>query len=146
MMPTRSSPRVTRPTSVARGWMCGGLVPPGAKSTRFMDTPSVFTPGHSDTSSSVTLEPFGFASGSPPVAILVEKRNSSPAADGGRHGWPFTDGVPLRSATQKSWRGSGSAAMTRRGASSSSSGSVADSAVRALLKCSIASESELGRL
>uniref|UniRef100_A0A0D3FMQ3 Glycosyltransferase N-terminal domain-containing protein n=1 Tax=Oryza barthii TaxID=65489 RepID=A0A0D3FMQ3_9ORYZ len=81
-------------------------------SMRFMDTPSVFTPGHPATSSCVTLEPFGLAFTSPPVANLDEKRNSSPAAGVGLHGYPFTVTSLSRSATQKSWRGSGSLARS----------------------------------
>uniref|UniRef100_A0A8R7U8A8 Uncharacterized protein n=1 Tax=Triticum urartu TaxID=4572 RepID=A0A8R7U8A8_TRIUA len=63
-------------------------------------------------SSSVTAEPFG-VDVLPALANLDEKRKSSPASDMGLHVCPFTEtALPSRSATQKSWRGSGSVART----------------------------------
>lgn len=57
MKPTSRSPSRTNKISVARGWVCGGFTPPGAKSTRDIEMPKVLRPGIFSTLAVVTTDP-----------------------------------------------------------------------------------------
>ncbi|CAL9162998.1 unnamed protein product [Musa hybrid cultivar] len=113
MNPTSSRPLRRMMSSVALGWLWGGLVPPGATSTRFMETPRVLSPGKLSTLALVTLDP-KILLVLPSLDSPAKKKSSDVTPDAGLHGNPLTTTVAPRSATQKSWRGSGSARINTR--------------------------------
>lgn len=108
---------MTTPISLARGCECGGLIPPGAKSTRFIESPRVFSPGNARTSAGVTIDP-KMLDVFPSLPNPPKKKSSEVTAEVGLHGKPLTDMEAFRSATQKSCNGSGSAEMKGKGKSS----------------------------
>nr|CAD1818496.1 unnamed protein product [Ananas comosus var. bracteatus] len=83
--------------------------PPWAKSTRFIDNPSVFNPGKLSTLAGVMLDP-NMLLVLPATDIAEEKKSSGTTVVFRLHGKPFTTTGECKSATQKSWRGSASAA------------------------------------
>ena len=108
---------MTTPDSVARGCECGGLRPPGAKSTLFIAIPRVFSPGNEETFAWVTIDPKTLDV-FPSFMNPLKKKSSEVTSETGLHGKPLTDIVAFRSATQKSCNGSGSAEREDKGRSS----------------------------
>lgn len=104
---------MTKPDSVERGWEWGGLRPPGAKSTRFIEIPRVFSPGNERTFAGVTLEPKGLVV-LPSLANPSKKKSPEVTVLSGLQGKPLMETEELKSATQKSCNGSGSDARQGR--------------------------------
>ncbi|CAL9747679.1 unnamed protein product [Musa acuminata subsp. burmannicoides] len=103
--PTSSRPSRRMMSSVALGWLWGGLTPPGATSTRFMETPRVLSPAKLRTFAGVTLEPKMLLV-LPSLDSPAKKKSSDVTLEAGLHGNPLTTTpVAPKSATQKSCRG-----------------------------------------
>lgn len=84
------------------------MTPPGAKSTRFMESPRVFRPGKLRTFAEVKLE-LKILFVLPSFESTVEKKSSATTLEVGLQRNPLTVmSLARRLATQKSWRGSGS--------------------------------------
>lgn len=99
---------MTTPVSLARGCEWGGLIPPGAKSTRFIAIPRVFSPGNVRTFAGVR-EDAKMLLVLPSLVKPSKKKSSKVTSDAGLQGKPLTDIEALMFATQKSCKGSGSA-------------------------------------
>lgn len=108
---------MTTPVSLARGWECGALMPPGPKSTRFIAIPRVFSPANARTFPAVTAAP-KMLDVFPSLLNPLKKKSSEVTSETGLHGNPLTDMEALRSATQKFCNGSGSAERKGKGKSS----------------------------
>lgn len=98
---------MTTPVSVARGCEWGGLRPPGAMSTLFIESPRVFSAGNARTFPCNTLLPKGLLV-SPSLARPSKKKSFEVTFEAGLQGKPVMEMGDWRSAMQKSCSGSGS--------------------------------------
>lgn len=105
---------MTTPDSLARGCEWGGLIPPGAKSILFIDIPRVLRPGNARTFPAVKFAPRGLLV-FPSLLSPSKKKSSEVVFETGLQGKPLTDVEALKSATQKSCNGSGSAPWEGKG-------------------------------
>ena len=81
-----------------------------ARSTRFIEVPSVLRPGNVRTFPGVTFDINGLEDVSPSFINPLKKKPSEVTFDVGLHGKLANDGEELGCATQKSSKGSGSEA------------------------------------
>ncbi|GER49655.1 adenine deaminase 1 [Striga asiatica] len=89
MKPAYNVPSSTSKISEACGCTCGGFVPPGPKSMRTMEIPSVLSPGSSSTKTRVTLDPNGLAM-FPGLLRPEKKKSSEVTVFGSLQIFPFT--------------------------------------------------------
>ena len=114
--PTYSSPLAKNSSSVARGCVCGGLMPPLSKSMRAAEIPSVFSPGNWMTEAGGHGRLVCIVG----VAAILEgggREVHDRHLVGGLAGEAVDGEAGGLSATQKSCRGSSSAAMASMGTS-----------------------------
>lgn len=105
---------MTTPDSLARGCEWGGFIPPGAKSTLFIETPRVLSAGNERTFPGLTLTP-KMLDVFPSLVNPSKKKSPEVISEMGLQGKPLPDMVAFRSATQKSCNGSGSDELENKG-------------------------------
>lgn len=89
------------------------MIPPGAKSTRFIEIPRVFTPGNARTFAGVTADPNIVVF--PSLLSPSKKKSPEVTSAASLQGKPLREAEAFKSATQKSCKGSGSAEYRGRG-------------------------------